>query len=164
MTIRRLIELQDGAPTPVADIKKFDLLYVEDEDLNWEVTCLNLHQRYNIRRAVDAVEAFARLKERKFHAVLMDIQLSRSDLSGVEITKVLRGTYKGTPPSYAASLSPLDTPIIFMTAYAANYSRADLVALGGVDLVTKPVNFARLALAISRALLNKALSAGGGSA
>ena len=133
--------------------KQIKLLYVEDEDTNWEVTLLNLRSRYDIARARNAQEAIMQLKTRKFHAVLMDIQLSGSDLDGIEITSVIRGRRKGSVPAYAEDLSPSNIPIIFMTAYSARYSRDDLLNLGGDELVTKPVDFTHLGLCLSRCLL-----------
>lgn len=132
--------------------KQIKLLYVEDEDTNWEVTLLNLRSRYDIARARTAQEAVALLKSRKFHAILMDIQLSNSDLDGIELTALIRGKARNVP-DYAQGMTPSVVPIIFMTAYAARYSRDDLLKLGGDEMVTKPVDFTHLGLCLSRCLL-----------
>ena len=138
--------------TPGEIGKKIKILYVEDEDVNWEVTLLNLRSRYDISRARNAEEAVAQLKSKPFHAVLMDIQLSNSDLDGIGITALIRGTATQIPP-YAKELTVSSIPIIFMTAYSARYSRDDLLAKGGDELVTKPVDFTHLGLCLSRCLL-----------
>ena len=43
-----------------------------------------------------------------------------------------------------------------MTAYAARYSKAELLEAGGDELVTKPVDFTRLALVVSRLMVKNA--------
>ena len=132
--------------------KQIKLLYVEDEDTNWEVTLLNLRSRYDIARARNAQEAVNLVKTRKFHAILMDIQLSNSDMDGIELTALFRGKAKTVPP-YAQDMPPSNIPIIFMTAYAARYTRDELLRLGGDEMVTKPVDFTHLGLCLSRCLL-----------
>lgn len=130
------------------------ILYVEDEDLNWEVTLARLEHRYQLVRAKDAREAFELLKHNEFEGILMDIQLHGSDMSGIEITEVIRGLYRGVPPGYARNFKPLiDTPILFVTAYTARYSRDELIQSGGNDLIAKPVDFTHLSLSLARAFV-----------
>lgn len=135
--------------------RKIKILYVEDEDVNWEVTMLNLRSRYSVTRARNSEEAITLLKTKSFHAVLMDVQLSNSDLDGIGITALIRGTAKSIP-AYARDFKPSpELPVIFLTAYAARYSREDMIERGGDELVTKPVDFTRLGLCLSRCLLKK---------
>ena len=141
------------APAPPSTDKKVSLLYVEDEDINWEITLHNLRERYNVERAVNALQAFEKLKNNSYHAVLMDIQLKNSDLDGVAITEILRGIYKKPLPEYAKGMSMPNVPIIFMTAYAARYTKSELKQHGGDELVTKPIDFTSLNLCLSRCLL-----------
>ena len=56
----------------------------------------------------------------------------------------------GSPPDYAAGIRAVSTPIIFVTAYTARYSKAELLEAGGDDLIPKPVNFTHLSLAVAR--------------
>ena len=127
------------------------VLYVEDEDINFEVTERELEDRFTLVRARTSEEAFQLIGSQKFHLILMDIQLSRSKLDGITVTRILKGKEADINcPPYTYGIRALTTPIIFVTAYASRYRREELIAAGGVDLVTKPVNFVRLSLVIAR--------------
>ncbi len=147
-----------GAP------RRQSLLYVEDEDQNWEIAELSLRDRYLMSRAKSSREAFRMLEERAFDVILMDIQLAGSELNGIEITQVLKGLFPGSLdklPLYAQK-QRTDSPIIFVSAYNARYSKEELISAGGADLIPKPVDFTRLALAISRHLMRQAVVRAGG--
>lgn len=144
-----------GTSSTVAKPRSVRVLYVEDEDQNWEIAQLSLRDRYTLERAKDSKEAFAKLRTGAFAAILMDIQLAGSDLNGIEITQVLRGGYQGKIPEYAVGYTLRDTPIIFVTAYNARYTKEELMAYGGNDLLPKPVDFMRLALSISKYLVRQ---------
>ncbi len=130
--------------------EKHSILYVEDEDANWEVTLLALRDKYTLRRAADARLAFEMLRAYAFDIILMDIQLSGSDLDGIEITQALRGTYTGRLPAYARGFTLPTIPIIFVTAYSARYVKDELLRAGGNDMISKPVSMVSLSLAITR--------------
>lgn len=125
------------------------VLYIEDEDPNWEVTEFMLRAQYELVRAVNARETFARLRASKFDLILMDIQLQGSELDGIQITQILKGRYTKPVPSYAQG-HVVDCPILFVTAYAARYQRQELIEAGGDELITKPVDRTRLLLALSK--------------
>ena len=135
---------------------KQTVLYVEDEDVNWEVTEFSLRSRFSLTRAKSASEAFSILKNRTFDLILMDIQLMGSDLNGIEITQVLRGLYDGPAPDYTQGVSAGEARIIFVTAYSARYGKQELLEAGGDDLMTKPVDFTRLSLVMSRMVVREA--------
>ena len=148
-------------PVPKAksqETEKQRILYVEDEDTNWEVTQLSLRDKFTLQRAASSAEAFAILTKERFDLILMDIQLSGSDLNGIEITQTLRGLGSGSVPSYARQIDCHGARIIFVTAYSARYTKEELIEAGGDDLITKPVDFTRLSLAISRLLVREAFS------
>jgi CheY-like chemotaxis protein len=145
------------ALTPISPISRqrkrscdFKLLYVEDEDSNWEIAQLGLRDKYDLERARNAREAFDLLRIHKFDAVLMDIQLMDSEFNGIEITQIMRNRFDGELPHYAQSLELSDVPVIFVTAFKETYSREALELAGGNELIPKPVDFIRLSLAISR--------------
>ena len=133
------------------------ILYVEDEDTNWEVAQLWLRDKFNLTRAKNDREVFELLGREKFDLILMDIQLSGSTLNGVDITKILRGRGIGQVPLFAQNIDCSDARIIFVTAYSARYSRSELVQAGGDEMLAKPVNFRRLSMAISKLLVSDAL-------
>ena len=95
-------------------------------------------------------------KNRTFDLILMDIQLMGSDLNGIEITQVLRGLYDGPAPDYTQGVSAGEARIIFVTAYSARYGKQELLEAGGDDLMTKPVDFTRLSLVMSRMVVREA--------
>ena len=135
------------------------VLYVEDEDVNWEVTEKSVRDRYHLIRARNAGEALQELGKRNFDLILMDIQLSGSDLNGIELTTALRGKPGSKRSAGGMSVPLVSTPIVFVTAYTARYSREELLAAGGDDLVTKPISVTGLLLVMSR-LSMRALRAG----
>lgn len=144
--------LGTSEPEAAPNRPRLSVLYVEDEDVNWEVALLHLEGKYLLTRATTSREAFDFLAQNKYHVILMDIQLGGSDLNGIEITQILRGTYDKPLPAQGYDVR-VDTPIIFMTAYAARYPREELLMFGGDDLLVKPVNFVAVASVISRVIL-----------
>jgi len=136
--------------------EKPQILYVEDENTNWEIASLSLSDRYRVTRAKNSQEAFQLINDNKFEVILMDIQLMGSDLNGIEITQVLKGITNNPELAYTRGVKLEATPIIFVTAYSARYTKQDLVQAGGDDLITKPVDSTRLSLAMSRLMVRKA--------
>ena len=139
-----------------SDKPKPQILYVEDENTNWEIASLSLSDRYQVTRAKNSQEAFDLIGSNKFEVVLMDIQLMGSDLNGIEITQILKGLTTNADLTYTLGVKAETTPIIFVTAYSARYTKQDLVQAGGDDLITKPVDFTRLSLAMSRLMVRQA--------
>ena len=133
---------------------KRKLLYVEDDSISWLAAEASLESKYSMFRARNAREAFDLMKDHSFDIVLMDVQLRNSELDGVGIAKVLRGQI--APPHYATGYSANGTKIIFVTAYSACYDRSELMEMGGDDVVSKPVDFTRLSLAMSRLVVRRA--------
>jgi CheY-like chemotaxis protein len=134
-----------------------EIVYVEDEDSNWETTLLMLRQKFRLTRAKNSLEIFDLLRKYpdRFQAILMDIQLKSSDLNGIEITKVLRDKHEGELPDYAVGVQDLDIPIIFVTAYAELYKQEDLSASGGDDVITKPVNSFAMVSTLTRITMKR---------
>jgi CheY-like chemotaxis protein len=127
------------------------VLYVEDEEDNWIVTELQLRRRFHLTWARDDQSACEQLRQaaRPPHAILMDIQLRGARLDGIQLTRALRGTATAEVPEYARGLASSSVPIIFVTAYGARYSEAELLAAGGSGVINKPVDFVALSLALT---------------
>ncbi len=146
----------------VAPGEKPYVLYVEDEDENFEVTQLRLGQKYNLLRARNAEEACRTVSVfgNKLMAILMDIQLSGSLLDGIQLTRLLRGSMErsGLPP-WAAGAPTTQAPILFVTAYGARYSDAELKEAGGNFVMFKPVDFLKLSLGLANIALGKVKNA-----
>jgi CheY-like chemotaxis protein len=129
------------------------LLYVEDDEDNWEVAKLRLQSKYELIRARTSEEACNLMREHgeTVDVILMDIELRGSELNGVELTEVLRGEPTGSRvlPSYARNLRPTSRPIVFVTAHSAKHTRVRLMLAGAEHVIAKPVDFAELQDALS---------------
>jgi CheY-like chemotaxis protein len=128
------------------------LLYIEDDDENWDVAEYRLADTYDMVRARNAEEACAVLRERgsQLHAILMDIELRGSELNGIQLTELFRGkSLRAMLPRYAANLPTVTRPIIFVTAHGARYTDVELMLFGADSVIAKPVDFAALQLALS---------------
>src|SRR4051812_16339010 len=93
------------------------ILYVEDEDFNFEIAAAKLEDKYILDRAQNAAEAFEQLRRNTYCAVFMDIELHGSELNGIEIAQVLRGMQPARSVSDAEAVQrakSLDA-IIFVT-------------------------------------------------
>jgi CheY-like chemotaxis protein len=151
--MRRVLPSQEGAPKrPVRPSQPRELLlYVEDDDENWDVAEYRLAALYDMVRAKDAEQACALLREHgaALHAILMDIELRGSELNGIELTELFRGKrLRAHLPRYAINLPTVTRPIIFVTAHGARYTDVELMLFGADSVIAKPVDFAALQLAL----------------
>ena len=143
------------APEPTGDAAKPLILYVEDEEENWHITSMRLRDRYHLVRAADDQEAcqVMRTAGDKLYAVLMDIQLKGSKLDGIQLCRLFKGKIpaeqRAELPPYALDVPELQAPLFFVTAYGARYQEDELKAAGATWLITKPVDFVRLTLALA---------------
>jgi CheY-like chemotaxis protein len=134
------------------------LLYVEDDDDNWRVAQFRLSDCYELLRAKSSAEACRLLENRggELSAILMDIELRGSDLDGVQLTQLLRGKIaRAAVPSYARGITALTTPIIFVTAHGAKYGDTQLILAGGDKVISKPIDFGALNLALTQLHLSR---------
>jgi CheY-like chemotaxis protein len=129
-----------------------NILYVEDDDANWRVTERFLRGKYRLSRARNSDEAAALLSREKYDLILLDIELSGSRHDGIEICRLLRGR-SGGPDASDPRWQAHGVPIVFVTAYAARYSKEALLEAGADDVVTKPVDYTRLLLVSSRLIV-----------
>jgi CheY-like chemotaxis protein len=151
--MRKLSSPSVAGLRPVAE-RRDTLLYVEDDDDNWQVAHLRLSHAYSLLRAKDAASACELLttKHAEVSAILMDVALSGSEFNGVELTEILRGKRpKERLPAYAKEAPVLaTTPIVFVTAHVSKYSDAILMRAGGDRVLAKPVDFTALSLALTQ--------------
>jgi len=135
------------------------VLYVEDNDANWHVTELRLSRSYNLVRAKTDREACKILAQpTKLYAILMDIELGGSRLNGIQLTKLIRGKLSNSElPDYAQNIPLLEVPVLFVTAYGDAYPRSDLLACGANDVLSKPVNFTQMNVALANLYINRVL-------
>jgi CheY-like chemotaxis protein len=97
-----------------------------------------------VAEAVSGAEAEARLRERRFDVILLDIQLP--DIDGTELAKALRADRE----------SPnRETPVIAVTAHA-DLSDQDEFLRAGIDgIVTKPYEMEDLVAEVARLLADR---------
>jgi CheY-like chemotaxis protein len=135
------------------------LLYVEDDDANWEVADYRLSKAYTMVRAATSEAACQILRERgrALSAILMDIELRGSDLNGIELTELFRGKRLSRDlPAYARNLPPVTQPIIFVTAHGARYTDVQLMLFGADKVILKPIDFTALHDALTSLQLARA--------
>jgi CheY-like chemotaxis protein len=138
------------------------ILYVEDDPANLLVVRERLESEYEVLLASNDVEccAMVRAQGERFACILMDIQLQGATLNGIQLTRLIRGLpIHVAKPGFAEDLPVLRTPIIYLTAYGSQYADRDLAESGANHVMSKPVNFARLSLALTQVRLRE--SAGG---
>lgn len=135
------------------------LLYVEDDDENWDVAEYRLGRAYTMLRAATSEQACNIVRERGpgLSAILMDIELRGSDLNGIELTELFRGKCLNRAlPAYALNLPPVTQPILFVTAHGARYTDVQLMLFGADKVILKPIDFSALSLAVSSLQLARA--------
>src|SRR5690349_2427871 len=109
------------APASVERAELPVVLYVEDDPENWAVTQLRLSRRFHLIWAKNDVEACSLIVSRKdICAVLMDIELKGSRLSGIELAQLFQGTRPLLSlPEFVGKIPPVAAPILFVTAHHA---------------------------------------------
>jgi CheY-like chemotaxis protein len=144
----------NGRPKQTLD----QLLYVEDDDSNWHVAELRLRAGYDVTRAANALQAcrVLSLRGKQLAAILLDIELKNSDLNGIDLAELIRGKLPPERmPEYATRIVPLETPIIFLTAHGADYPSTRLRNVGAHSVLSKPIDFSALSLALTQLHLNR---------
>jgi signal transduction histidine kinase/ActR/RegA family two-component response regulator len=115
-------------------------LVVDDERVNQEVAKMQLEFVDLVAdTAEDGVEAVAMARKNSYAAIFMDMQMPK--LNGVGATQQIRQL-----PGYQ------DTPIIAMTANAFAEDKAQCLAAGMTDFLTKPFNPDQLFAILLRSL------------
>jgi CheY-like chemotaxis protein len=137
------------------------ILCVEDDPDTLRLTQTRLSSRYEVLGATNDVEACTLIKKHaaNLYAILMDIELQGSALDGLMLVRLVRGLPLGRPaPSYANVPTLPHLPIMVLTAYATKYTDADVKPLGATQLLTKPIDFTRLNLALAQANIQSVMA------
>lgn len=103
-----------------------NILYVEDNMINQEVTKLFLQKVARVDCAREGRAAIEMARRTHYSLILMDINLS-THLDGTEVAKQIR-----TIPGYKS------TPIIATTGYASRIDKDKFLAYGMNDIIIKP--------------------------
>jgi diguanylate cyclase (GGDEF)-like protein/PAS domain S-box-containing protein len=125
------------------------LLIVDDNELNRDMLARRLERKgYVVGVAESAQQLLQRVKQDRADIVLLDIEMP--DISGLEALKMLREVY-----------SPIELPVIMVTAKNQSEDIVKALDLGASDYVTKPVDFsvalARIATQLSLKRAQEAL-------
>jgi signal transduction histidine kinase/DNA-binding NarL/FixJ family response regulator len=115
------------------------ILLAEDHVINQKVICKLLERLgYHADVVANGLEVLQTFERQDYNVVLMDVQMP--DMNGVEATRRLR-----------AELAPMRQPrIIALTANALGNERAEYLAAGMDDYLSKPVNVAALQAALEK--------------
>ena len=138
----------DGAPAAVmadapdqSHARTSRILLVEDNAVNQRVGLAVLKRLgYSADTAANGEEAIARLQQRAYALVLMDIQMPGMD--GYEATRLIRDP--------ATAVLDVRVPIIAMTANVLPDDRAACLAAGMDDFIAKPIRHKELAVVLNR--------------
>ncbi len=137
--IRRVQVPPPTAPTPTplertsifTERKQHDgmknVLVAEDVDSNYQLLQALIGRLYNLRRAVNGVEAVAMFREQDYHPDIILMDMKMPEMNGLEATQAIR------------KLSA-DIPIVALTANAFNDDKLEALAAGCTDFLTKPVS------------------------
>lgn len=117
-------------------MKELHTILVADDDPGHRGMLQALLGRWGfaVTAAADGREAVARVCERPFDVVLMDIRMP--DMDGISALKAIR-------------LYNPAVPVVLMTAYSAVESAVEAMKSGAVDYLIKPLDFDRLKAMLS---------------
>jgi signal transduction histidine kinase len=140
----RAIAEEDAAVTGDRQKKNhriISVLIVEDNTLNQKLMGILLGKMGDVFDiAHDGREAIAKVKEKKFDLILMDIQMPAMD--GFEATRIIRNDLRVT------------TPIIALTARVFKEDEEKCLAVGMDDFLAKPVEMKILTEKIAKWVCN----------
>jgi CheY-like chemotaxis protein len=123
------------------------ILYVEDNAINSKVVQYGLRTHYAVTVAMNAKSACDQIRDHgpDFLAILMDVELQGSELDGVELTRLFRGTLdREELPGYAEGVPTVEAPIIIVTAFSERYSDDFFTRAGADSMMNKPVSLPKL--------------------
>ena len=124
------------------------ILLVEDNELNQEFAFNILHERgLDVDIANNGIEAIAKVKEKKYDLILMDIQMPLMD--GIEATKNIRKMETNDLKNI---------PIIALSANALVGDKEKNLKSGMNEHITKPINPLELFTILSRYLITNLTS------
>jgi len=110
-----------------------NILYVEDDAINALVVKKLLNNTFNITHVPDGESCMSLVSQRYFDAILMDINLGRGKMDGVETLHKLREETRQAP--YI---------VIAVTSYALPEDRERFLQEGFDEYMAKPVERQRL--------------------
>jgi CheY-like chemotaxis protein len=123
------VALQALSENAVINSQQSRLLIVDDNEMNRDILARRLARNgYLVDVAEDAQQLVQRVKENSTDLVLLDIEMP--EISGFDALKALRNDY-----------SPIQLPIIMVTARNQREDIVRALNLGANDYLTKPLDF-----------------------
>lgn len=122
--------------------KQFKILVVDDEPINIQVISSALRDTYQIIAAQSGFDAIELVKEQKPDLILLDVMMP--DIDGFDVCRNIK-----SDSSFA------EIPIIFLTALDTREGQFRGLDIGGIDYLTKPVDFDLLKLRVRNHLESK---------
>jgi DNA-binding response OmpR family regulator len=113
--------------------KRHRVLAVDDDYINVQVMTSALKNEYDVVVAHNGYDAVNLLKEQIPDLILLDVMMP--GLSGFEVCSIIK-----SDPAFA------EIPVIFLTALDSSEGELQGLESGGIDYLTKPINFALLKL------------------
>ena len=113
--------------------KRFRILVVDDELINVQIMTSALKGEYDVLTARNGYAAISMIKEHIPDLILLDVMMP--DLSGFDVCASIK-----------ADASFAEIPVIFLTALDTLAGELQGLELGGIDYITKPINFNQLKL------------------
>jgi PAS domain S-box-containing protein len=107
---------------------RFRILVVDDEPVNIKVMTSALGAEYDVIPALNGFDAISLLRERAPDLILLDVLMP--ELSGFDVCSIIKSDEEF-----------IDIPVIFLTAYDTEEGELRGLALGGIDYLTKPINY-----------------------
>jgi diguanylate cyclase (GGDEF)-like protein/PAS domain S-box-containing protein len=105
------------------------ILIVDDNEMNRDMLARRLERKgYGIRVAEGARGLLERVQDEPVDLVLLDVEMP--EISGLDALQTLRGRY-----------SPIQLPIIMVTAKDQSEDIVKALSLGANDYLTKPIDF-----------------------
>ncbi|MEI6207646.1 MAG: response regulator [Desulfuromonadales bacterium] len=122
--------------------KRFRILAVDDEYVNTQLLKSALGEEYDILTVLNGHEAIDQIEQYMPDLILMDVMMP--DITGFEVCKIIKADERFA-----------DIPVIFLTALDSQNDQLHGLELGGIDYLTKPVNFDLLKLRVRNHLAMK---------
>ena len=115
--------------------KRFRILAVDNEPINIRLMTAALKDEYDMITALNGHNAIDLLAKHKPDLILLDVMMP--DLSGFEVCKIIKADERFA-----------DIPVIFLTGLNTQEGQLEGLELGGIDYLTKPINFALLRIRV----------------
>ena len=122
---------------------RFRILVVDDEPVNIRVMTAALGAEYDVIPALNGFEAISLLREQAPDLILLDVLMP--ELGGFDVCSIIK-----------SDEAFVDTPVIFLTAFDTEEGELQGLALGGIDYLTKPINYNLLRVRIRNHVALKA--------